>query len=305
MSFSLPGRRARQSQALYQGIAADKKGGLTEKDSHANIAAMATNTDTDSARRLREQYKDGSNLSARIRLHQRFSTNRYGLMRWMFDCFRIPEVASVLELGCGTGILWRSSVQVPAGWRVILTDMSDGMIRETRANLARLGHLFTFAQADAQALPFRDASFDAVIANHMLYHVPDIPRALGEVRRVLKPSGFCYAATMGVANMREIDELAARFFSVPRMTEATARFGLESGEAYMRRAFGEVKLERYPDSLVVTEAAPLMDYICSMRVRSRVTDEQIAALRRHVENEIAARGEIRISKDTGMFIARR
>ncbi|MGD1027831.1 class I SAM-dependent methyltransferase [Candidatus Binatus soli] len=278
---------------------------MTQKDSRANIAAMATNTDTDSGRLLREQYKDGSNLSARIRLHQRFSTNRYGLMRWMFDCFRIPENASVLELGCGTGILWRSSVQVPAGWRVVLTDMSGGMIRETRANLARLGHPFTFAQADAQALAFRDASFDAVIANHMLYHVPDIPRALGEVRRVLKPSGFCYAATMGVANMREIDELAARFFSVPRMTEATARFGLESGEAYMRRAFGEVKLERYPDSLVVTEAAPLMDYICSMRVRSRVTNEQIADLRRHLENEIAARGEIRISKDTGMFIARR
>ena len=266
---------------------------------------MATNTDSDSARRLREQYKDGSNLSARIRLHQRFSTNRYGLMRWMFDHFRIPENASVLELGCGTGILWRSPVQVPPGWRVILTDMSDGMIRETRANLARLGHPFSFAQADAQALPFRDASFDAVIANHMLYHVPDISRSLGEVRRVLKPSGLCYAATFGAGNMREVDELAARFFSIPRMTESGARFGLESGEAYMRRVFGDVQIERYSDSLVVTEAAPLMDYICSMRVRSRVSDEQVAGLRRHLENEIAARGEIRISKDTGMFVARR
>lgn len=86
------------------------------------------------------------------------------------------------------------------------------MATNTDIDSARLGHRFTFAQADAQALPFRDASFDAVIANHMLYHVPDIPRALGEVRRVLKPSGFCYAATMGVANMREVDELAACFF---------------------------------------------------------------------------------------------
>ena len=278
---------------------------MTEKDSCANIAAMATDTDSDSARRLREQYKDGSNLSARIRLHQRFSTNRYGLMRWMFDHFRILETASVLELGCGTGILWRSPVQVPPGWRVILTDMSGRMIRETRANLARLGHRFTFAQADAQALSFRDASFDAVIANHMLYHVPDISRSLGEVRRVLKPSGLCYAATFGAGNMREVDELAARFFSIPRMTESGARFGLESGEAYMRRVFGDVQIERYSDSLVVTEAAPLMDYICSMRVRSRVSDEQVAGLRRHLENEIAARGEIRISKDTGMFVARR
>jgi len=266
---------------------------------------MATNTGIDSAQVLREQYKDGSKLSARIRLHQRFSTNRYGQMRWMLDRIQVPEDARVLEIGCGTGLLWRGSTQVPRGWRVILTDMSDGMIRETRSNLARLGRSFSYSQADAQAIPFCDASFDAVIANHMLYHVPDIPCALGEVRRVLKPAGFCYAATMGLANMRELDQLAARFFSIPRMTESTARFGLESGEAYMRRAFSDVKLERYPDSLVVTEAAPLMDYICSMRVRSRISDEQIAALRRHLDDEIAAHGEIRITKDSGLFIARR
>jgi SAM-dependent methyltransferase len=270
-----------------------------------NILKMAVTGISDSARLLREQYKDGANLSARIRLHQRFSTNRYGMMRWMFDQMQITDNARVLELGCGTGILWRARVQVPRGWRVILTDMSDGMLRETRTSLARLGHSFSYMQADAQSIPFRDASFDAVIANHMLYHVPDIRRALAEFRRVLKPSSFCYAATMGLANMREMNELAARFFSIPRMTESTARFGLESGEAYMRDAFSEVKLVRYPDSLVVTEAQPLMDYICSMRVRSRITDDQIAALRRHVESEIEKHGEIRMTKDSGMFIAQR
>ena len=151
--------------------------------------------------------------------------------------------------------------------------------RNARQPLRDSGIRFTYMQADAQAIPFRDESFDAVIANHMLYHVPDIPRALGEVKRVLKPSGFCYAATMGRANMKEMDEFAARFFSIPRMTESTERFGLESGEAYMRAAFSEVKLDRYPDSLVITEAAPLMDYINSMRMRRRITDDQIAALR--------------------------
>ena len=275
------------------------------RQARGNMVVMATTGISDSARLLREQYKDGSNLSARIRLHQRFSTNRYGQMRWMFDRIRIAEDARVLELGCGTGILWRGSVEVPRGWRVILTDMSGGMLQETRAHLARLGRAFTYMQADAQSIPFRDESFDAVIANHMLYHVPDIARALDEVRRVLKPGGFCYAATMGVANMREMNDLSARFFSIPRMTESAARFGLESGHVYMRRAFSEVTLERYPDSLVITEAAPLLDYICSMRVRSRITDEQIAALRQHVEHEIATRGEIRMTKDSGVFIARR
>jgi 2-polyprenyl-3-methyl-5-hydroxy-6-metoxy-1,4-benzoquinol methylase len=269
------------------------------------IVAMAITGISDSARLLRDQYKDGSNLSARIRLHQRFSTNQQSMMRWIFDQINIPEDARVLEVGCGTGILWRGRVQVPRGWRVILTDMSNGMLNETRASLTQLGHSFSYMQADAQSLPFRDASFDAVIANHMLYHVPDIPRALNEFKRVLKPSGICYAATMGVANLREMNDLAARFFSIPRMTESASRFGLESGEAYMRRAFGEVKLERYPDSLAITEADPLIEYICSMRVRSRITDDQIAALRTHVENEIATHGEIRMTKDSGMFIARR
>jgi SAM-dependent methyltransferase len=269
------------------------------------MVAMAITGASDSARLLREQYKDGSNLSARIRLHQRFSTNRYGMMRWIVDRIRIPESARVLELGCGTGLLWRGSADVPHRWRVILTDMSDGMIRETRASLARPGHSFSYAQADAQSIPFRDESFDAVIANHMLYHVPDIARALSEVRRVLKPSGFCYAATMGLAHMRELDELSSRFFSIPRTTDSASRFGLESGEAYMRSAFSEVALERYPDSLSVTEAGPLIDYVRSMRVRRRVRDEQIAALRAHLEAEIAAHGAIRITKDSGLFVARR
>jgi SAM-dependent methyltransferase len=269
------------------------------------MLAMATDAGIDSARVLRDQYKDGTNLSARVRLHQRFSTNRYGLLRWMFDRMQLPASANVLEVGCGTGILWRGRVQVPHTWRVILTDMSAGMLTETRASLTQLGHVFTYMQADAQAIPFRDESFDAVIANHMLYHVPDIPRALTEFRRVLKPTGNCYAATMGLANMKEMDDLATRFFSIPRMTESTARFGLESGDAYMRAAFTEVTLERYPDSLVITESAPLMDYINSMRVRSRVTNDQVAALRTHVENEIAAHGEIRMTKDSGLFIARR
>ncbi len=266
---------------------------------------MATDTGLDSTRILREQYRDGSNLSARIRLHRRFSTNPYGMLRWIFDRIKIPETARVLELGCGTGALWQSAANVPSRWRIILTDMSFGMVRETRANLARIDHSFTFMQADAQALPFHNASFDAVIANYMLYHVPEIPRALAEIRRVLEPSGFCYAATIGLAHMREMNELAARFFSIPRMTDSAERFGLESGEAYMRRSFSGVKLERYPDSLVATEVEPLMDYICSMRAVAFVTTQQVADLRQHLESELAAHGEFRISKDSGMFIAQR
>src|SRR5882762_699099 len=133
------------------------------------MVAMTAEASSDPAQILREQYKDGTNLSARIRLHQRFSINRYGQMRWILDRIQIPENASVLEVGCGTGLLWRGSAKVLRGWHVILTVMSEGMPRETRPSLARLGHSLSYMQVDAQAIACRDESFDAVIANHMLY----------------------------------------------------------------------------------------------------------------------------------------
>jgi SAM-dependent methyltransferase len=252
---------------------------------------------------LREQYKDGSNLSARVRLHGRFSTNRYGIFRWIFDRISAGPDARILELGTGTALFWTQNAQrIPARWRITLTDFSPGMIAEARARLAGLPHRFHYLQTDAQALPFADRSFDAVIANHMLYHVPDISRALGEIRRVLAPGGRCYAATMGLANMREFDQMVRRFIGVP-ISVAAVRFGLENGSELMRAAFPALECQRYEDSLVITQAQPLIDYFNSTHQREHAATEQLAALRAHLDGEIAAHGAIRITKDAGLLIA--
>ena len=252
---------------------------------------------------LREQYKDGSNLMARVRLHGRFSTNRYGLFQWIFDRIALAPQARVLELGTGTALFWTQNAnRIPTGWRVTLSDFSHGMIAEARTRLAVVPYQFVFMQIDAQMLPFEDRSFDAVIANHMLYHVADIPRALGEIRRVLAPGGRCFAATFGLSNMREFNEIVLRFTGVP-ISIAASRFGLENGYEFMTAVFPKVDVQRYEDALVVTEAQPLVDYVNSTRMRARVTAEQMAALRRHVESEIAAHGSIRMTKDAGLLIA--
>ncbi|MBN1964831.1 MAG: class I SAM-dependent methyltransferase, partial [Anaerolineae bacterium] len=164
-----------------------------------------------------EQYKDSRNLGARAGLHQGFSTNTYGWQRWVFDQLENlpPDAharARVVELGCGPGWLWRENVnRVPAGWHVTLTDLSPGMIAEAQAALADSGRAFAFDVVDAQSLPYDDAALDAVVANHMLYHVPDRHRALAEIARALKPGGRLIAATNGAAHMQELFDLIGRF----------------------------------------------------------------------------------------------
>jgi len=266
---------------------------------------MRDNATIDSRAAIREQYKSPLNFKARVRLHSRFSTNTNpgGMFGWIFDQIEAPLDARVLELGSGTALLWRANRdRIPPGWRITLSDFSAGMLADVRANVAAIPHEFNFMQIEAQALPFEDRCHDAVIANHMLYHVPDIPQALREIRRVLVPGARCYAATMGRFNMREFTELTQRFIGIS-MSRGAERFGLKSGLDSMRKVFSKVEVRRFDDALEVTEAQPLIDYIESTRVGRHATAAQKVALKEYAEIEIRARGSLHFSKDTGILIA--
>jgi ubiquinone/menaquinone biosynthesis C-methylase UbiE len=250
---------------------------------------------------LREQYKNAANLNDRIQLHQRFSTNPYDFHMWVFDQLKLAADSRVLELGCGPGSLWRPNLaRIPAGWEITLTDFSPGMLAEASANLAGAG-AFTFEQADAQSLPFADASFDAVIANHMLYHVPDRPKAFAEIRRVLRPNGRFYAATNGENHLREIYELVHQFDPTAEVWNRLM-FRLESGQAELAPFFSRVLLHRYESALIVTEAEPLVAFVASM-IGIGLDGARRAAFTQLVEDRIAAEGAIHITKATGLFEA--
>ena len=77
-----------------------------------------------------DQYRDSSNLDARVAIHRRFSTNPYGWFRWVFDVLlKLPENARILELGCGPGWMWKENTdRIPAGWNITLSDLSPGMV---------------------------------------------------------------------------------------------------------------------------------------------------------------------------------
>jgi ubiquinone/menaquinone biosynthesis C-methylase UbiE len=258
---------------------------------------------------LADQYKNASNLDARIQLHRRFSTNTYGWTRWVFDQFDLPSECRILELGCGPGNLWTENMErIPAGWDITLTDLSPGMVEQARKNLRDSGQCFVFKVIDAQIIPYDDASFDAVIANHMLYHVPDRAKALAEIHRILRTGGKLYASTVGESHMRELDELIARFDSRGESLRAhtTTPFSLENGAEQLAPWFSLATLHRYEDSLIITEIRPMVDYVVSMMSAQSVFQSSgLTGFTNYVERELAAHGAIHIGKDSGMFEALR
>ncbi len=254
----------------------------------------------DNSAQLREQYRDLTNLQARMDLHERFRTTVLDWHAWLFEHFDLPRDARILEIGCDTGLLWQKNrARLPATWQLTLTDFSRGMLESARQSVSTA----RFTQCDSQAIPFAANAFDAAIANHMLYHVPDIPRALVEIRRALKPGGKFYAATNGAGHLQEIWDLLASFIGNAQMTDGS-RFSLENGGEYLSRCFMRVERFDFDDALVVTEAEPLFDYMMSMRVaKQMLTPEMQAQLRVELATRIARDGAIRIQKSVGLFVA--
>ncbi len=259
-----------------------------------------------------QQYQDAANLSTRIQLHERFSTNPYGWFRWVFDQFDLSLSARILELGCGSGRLWLENLyRLPAEWRVTLSDFSFGMQRSCQASLAEVQKYFIFEVSDAMALPFPPATFDAVIANHMLYHVPDRPRAVAEIDRVLKPDGTFYAATNGEAHLLELDQLIYQYIPVTESRLFVGKpcryFTLENGASQLAPWFSHVERRNYEDSLLVTEAEPMLAYIHSMIPRWGIQAESVqeSLLGNAICQLIQRMGSLRIQKSSGIFIAKK
>ena len=255
-----------------------------------------------------DQYRDASNLNVRMALHARFGTSKIGWHPWVFEQLELPRDAHILEIGCGPGQLWvQNLARIPDGWRIVLSDFSPGMVSQARQNLEGARHHFEFAQFDAQEIPFPDGAFDAVFANHMLYHVPDRTRTYREVNRVLKPHGRFYAATNGKNNMFQINELERAIgndLSHARFSATDDFFHLESGEPELRAYFDNVTLTRKDETLLVTEVQPLVDYILSGGSGATAQNQSaVAHLEILIREEISRSDVFRIDKTAGLFRA--
>lgn len=177
------------------------------------------------------------------------------------------------------------------------------MVAEAKSNTQGR---FRYIVADSQHLPFANESFDLVIANHMLFHVPDRQRALSEIARVLRREGSLIAATNGKRHLSEFDDLLARCGGPTAVDAHVDAFGLETGPIQLAAHFTNISVERYEDSLRITESQPLIDYLHSMTIfwaEGGLDQYAEACIRAIVEQEIAAKGFFGVQKDSGIISA--
>ncbi|MCP4421559.1 MAG: class I SAM-dependent methyltransferase [Chloroflexi bacterium] len=257
------------------------------------------------------QYRTSNNLDSRAALHRQFSTAIVRWQPWVFAFLGLKPRMRVLECGCGPGWLWRENLdRIPTDCHITLTDLSSGMVAEAEAALADSSRNFEFQQANIETLDFEDESFDLVVANHMLYHVPNLAQGLAEVRRVLRPNGRFIAATNGNDHMKELADLIpvslsqlSTSFRVRGKGEQLS-FRLENGRSQLTPFFDTIDLHLYEDSLHITEVEPLLAYAFSMMPPGiDMPETAVSQLRNAWSAQITADDAIDIGKHSGLFVA--
>ena len=255
-----------------------------------------------------EQYRDSERLASRARLHAKYSTAETSWFDWVTARFELRPAIHVLEVGCGAGWLWDHATDpVPDGVDLTLTDYSAGMVAEAHARVTATGRFASVEgrQADAQDLPFDEGSFDRVVANHMLYHLPDPARGVAELARVVRDDGIVIAATNGQRHMRELWQIRGDVFDLAAVDQTVDVFGAETGFAIMRDHFDDVRWLQFNDALRCTDPDDVMAYICSTPPAEDADAEQLARIEAAVSAAFArGDGTMTITKDTGCFVCR-
>lgn len=249
---------------------------------------------------VKRQYATAKNLNTRISIHDKYSTNKMGFGNWIVSNYRIHKGMNVLEIGCGTGDMWKNrETLIGKCSKLILSDFSEGMVDTTKTNIGNYDNV-EYRIMDIQEIPYEDETFDVVIANMMLYHVPDIGKGLAEVRRVLKRGGYFYCATYGEHGIIEYLSKILSPYGVEN--NLNKNFTLQNGYEILRKNFSKVEKLEYKDSLAVTDMDDMVEYIyslSSMTPLNRVPKQEIKdILMNHITN-----GILNVPKEYGMFIA--
>jgi SAM-dependent methyltransferase len=262
--------------------------------------------------KMSEQYKTDENLRIRIETHQRYTVGP-PLEPAIDRALDLSGEESILDIGTGPGDFPQRIRRSGHRGRIVGIDASQGMIDKARS----IGAGVQFLQADAQSLPFSDNRFDVVTARHMLYHVADIPRALREAHRVLRPHGRFLAVTNAQNNFAEYrqalreaaEELKDQIADVLRIVvPASNVFNERTGPALMEEVFASVSVNFVEAALRFETTEPPLRYFDSCRTMKGLSAEDWSVAREAFARALARRllnGPWLISKGVVLLIGQK
>lgn len=249
---------------------------------------------------VKQQYSTANNLNTRISIHEKYSTNKMGFGNWIISNYKIDNGMKLLELGCGTGDMWMNKDSlINSCSKIVISDFSEGMLSTAKSNIGNYNNI-EYKVIDIQEIPFENDEFDIVIANMMLYHVPNIEKGLSEVRRVLKNNGIFYCATYGEHGI--IEYLSQILSSYGVENNINKNFTLQNGKEILSKEFSNIQKLEYIDSLAVTNIDDMIEYIYSLSSMTSLTNVPKNTIKNILTNNLVD-GILNVPKEYGIFIA--
>jgi ubiquinone/menaquinone biosynthesis C-methylase UbiE len=221
-----------------------------------------------------QQYKTDQHLQTRIRTHQLYSKGA-NLEDGVDEVLKLEPTESLLDIGTGPGTFPTRLRELGHLGRLVGMDFSSGMLEVASAKTSTV----EWIQGNAMELPFADSSFDVVTARHMLYHVPDMNKAILEAKRVLKPDGRFVAVTNDDGYMLEYWD--AVFEALKDDTAFASMTGSVLNRQYfsahleeqIQEVFHNTTFTRLESSLEFPDARPVLEYWDSIQPSYEITDE--------------------------------
>lgn len=256
-------------------------------------------------------YDADDDLRTRREFHVKYSQSKENFHEWVIDQLPLTPTQTLLDVGTGPGDFPRLLRSKGHEGRIVAADLSEGMIQTAHTTEPNEAWVI----ADVQYLPFPDRYFNGVMARHMLYHVPDIDKAVRELARTVKADGWALAVTNSRDNMTVIFEVwdSIEHPAIETAPSIAALFPLEEAASYFEPYFDDVQTIWLEDAILLPSVEPLKAYLYSgrhLRMMPNHTDEdwaQVKAAMSARADEIwverAVDGILTIPKRSGLVIA--
>jgi ubiquinone/menaquinone biosynthesis C-methylase UbiE len=260
-------------------------------------------------------YASQDRLIIRSRTHDIYSYPKINFPEWVISYIPWQGDERVLDIGCGAGLYFDPvRIRLDKNGYLIAADLSYGMLKDLKSS--KQSNMIPLLNANATRIPFVSNSFDVVLANHMLYYVQDIRKAVRNIRRILRPRGYFIAATNSRHSMNrfqlEITEsLSVLGYKNRLPTQKTQKhFTLESGADIIRPFFPNVQIKQIKNALIFPNTDPVLAYINSLQPSCEPLlppylswEDLLDQIGIQISKKIQKEGKYTVPKITGVFIA--